>query len=170
MSGRRPMQLVSLASLALGLSLGCAHGGAGGPGGLASVDVRGPDGAPSSLARYAGRVLVLDVCAAWSNACLLNARAVHDACQRVCGDDVAVASLLLDEPGEPAQRSYREALGFSQDVLLPGPTTLQGRSMLGDLSGIPRLLVIDRKGRVVEDITGGVVSTAGIVRRVEGLR
>lgn len=148
----------------------CAHAPAASSAGLSSVDLRDADDTGASLRRYQGKILVLDLCAAWSDPCLLNARALDEACQIACGDDVAMVSLLLDEPGQPALASYREVLEVHQDVWLPGPRSQAGNSVLGPLQGIPRLVVWDREGRIVEDVAGGVTTRAALLRRVERLR
>lgn len=147
----------------------CGHlGGLLGAGrvNLASIDVVDDEGRPTTLARYRGRRLVLDVCAAWSTPCLLNARALDEVCQARCGEDIAVVSVLFDEVGEPARQGYREILGFRHDVYLPGPATRAGRSGLGDVSVIPRLLIIGPEGNVEEDIRQGVVSAARVIERL----
>lgn len=159
----------ALAAL-LGLS-SCAHPGeARLPSTLASIDVVDPGKGPASLAPLLGKVVVLEVCAAWSDACLLNARALDEVCRAACGEDVAVVSLLLDDPGRAAVESYREVLGVSQKVLLPGPRTREGASVLGPIEGIPRLVLFLRDGRIAEDVVGAVVSPQGILERVEALK
>lgn len=164
------MRLVQLLVLPLLALSGCAHVGAPAtPQTLASIDVQRADGTVTRLSDHLGKLVVLDVCAAWSNPCLLNARAVDQVCQAACGDDVVVISMLLDEPGAPALLSYRDVLGASQTLVLPGPDAVAGRSVLGSLAGIPRLVIFDREGRIAEDITGGVVSPAGILRRLDEL-
>ena len=138
-------------------------------GALASIDVMDESGATSSLGVHLGKRVVLDVCASWTDACLLNARALDEVCRTACGEGVEVITLLLDDQGATALQSYRKVLGVTHRVALPGARTRAGQSALGDVSGIPRLVLFDREGRIVEDITGGIVSTAGILRRLHEL-
>jgi hypothetical protein len=160
---------LSLAALAL-LALACAHsGGGGGEDPRATVDITLPDGGVSTLRAIGGQVTVVDICAGWSAPCVENARAFSEACDVVCGEQVSVVSILLDEQGGQAVQSYREVLGVSHTVVLPGPSARAGTSALGSLTDIPRVVIFGPDGRIVEDETGGVVSAMGIVRRVQEL-
>jgi len=174
---RRPLTaslplLLSLLSCSLltFFGLSCAHGAdAGGGDPRATVDIMLPDGGMTTLRSIGARVTVLDICAAWSVPCMENARALSEACDIVCSEDVAVISLLLDEQGQAAVESYYNVLGVTHTVVLPGPRTLAGQSALGHILDIPRLVLIGPDGRIIEDEIGGVVSAMGIVRRVKAL-
>lgn len=151
------------------VEVACAHGGAllgTSRADLAAIDVIDGGGHLTTLSRYRGRRIVLDLCAAWSTPCMLNAKALDEVCRVRCGDEVAVVSILLDEIGEPARQGYRDVMGFRHDVYLPGPAMRQGRSPLGDVSVIPRLLIIGPEGNVEEDIRQGVVSAARLLERL----
>jgi hypothetical protein len=149
-----------------GLAGSCAHGAQGARDPRATIDTVDVDGRVATLASFGEKVVVLDVCAGWSDACLINAAELEKVCNARCGSDVAVVSLLMDQPGEPALRSYREVMGVHYELRLPGARAAAGESELGSLADIPRLVIFDRDGRVVDDIKGGVLSAAGVLRRL----
>lgn len=166
----RPAAL--LVALLAGLGgLSCAHhadeNGARGP---SSVDTRDAQGRIATLADLGARVVVVDICAAWSDACLVNARVLDEACQAVCGEGVALVTLLLDEPGPAAIQGYRAVMGTKRPVLSPGPRTLAGESALGLVGdGIPRLVIFAPDGSIAADEEGGILSAHGLVNHVREL-
>jgi hypothetical protein len=163
---RRSLLLVALSLTVVGVA--CAHLG-GGEDPRASVDVIHEDGRRGTLAGLGAKVLVLDICAGWSGPCALTARALDEACDTVCAEGAVMASLLLDDPGEQALDSYRDVLGVKHLLLLPGERTRSGKSALGDVMSIPRLVVFGPDGRIVEDEVGGVASAVRIIERVRDL-
>lgn len=158
------------ALLALGV-ISCAHGPDGASArGPSSVDTRDAQGRPGTLADLGARVLVVDICAAWSDACLVNASVLDEACEEVCDEGAAFVTLLLDEPAETALESYRAVMGTSRPVLAPGPRTLAGDSALGEVgAAIPRLIIFAPDGAIVADEAGGILSAHGLVKRVREL-
>jgi len=147
----------------------CATVGNDGPPPLLSVGVIDERDQESTLAYALGKVVVVDVCAAWSDACLANATAFSRVCTDMCGDDVELVTLLLDDIAGPARQSYRTVLEVKHRVLLPTKATLDGESALGVLSGIPRVVFFDRAGRVVDDVSGAVVSEDGLRAQIREL-
>jgi thiol-disulfide isomerase/thioredoxin len=136
-----------------------------------SVDFVMPNGQRASLASFRGRVVIVDVCASWASACNLNARVLDEVAEALRDQPVEVVTLLLDEGplAQEAQRSYVEVLGVRHLVVLAGSRVLAGTSLLGPGRDVPRLLVVDAKGRVAMDEVGGIVSVAGVVERVRPL-
>lgn len=136
-----------------------------------SVDFVLPDGQRATLASFRGRVLIVDVCASWASACNLNARVLDEVAEALRDQPVEVLTLLLDEGplAREAQRSYVEVLGVRHLVVLAGSRVLAGTSLLGEGRDVPRLLVVDARGRVAIDEVGGIVSVAGVVERVRPL-
>lgn len=136
-----------------------------------SVDFVMPDGQRASLASFRGRVVIVDVCASWASACNLNARVLDEVAEALRDQPVEVVTLLLEEGplASEAQRSYVEVLGVRHLVVLAGGHVLAGTSLLGPGRDVPRLLVVDAKGRVAMDEVGGIVSVAGVVERVRPL-
>jgi len=130
-----------------------------------------PDGQRASLASFRGRVVIVDVCASWASACNLNARVLDEVAEALRDQPVEVVTLLLEEGplASEAQRSYVEVLGVRHLVVLAGGHVLSGTSLLGAGRDVPRLLVLDARGRVAIDEVGGIVSVAGVVERVRPL-
>lgn len=162
----------ALAALLAASGLSCAHGPERAPGaqGPSSVDTRDAAGRPSTLADLDARVIVVDICAAWSDACLVNARALEEACLEVCDEGAAFVTLLLDDPAPAALESYRAVMGTSRPVLAPGPRTLAGESALGEVGeAIPRLVIFGPDGAIAADEAGGILSAHGLVNRVREL-
>lgn len=160
-------------ALLLPVLLGCLVEGCATPRAATSesIDVVMPDGARTTLAGLQGRVVVLDVCASWASACNVNARVLDEVATAFAGAPVDVITLLLDEGplGAAAQHSYAEVLGVRHLVVLAGSRVLAGTSALGERKDVPRLVVLDQKGRVAVDEVGGIVSVAGVVERVRPL-
>ena len=136
-----------------------------------SVDFVLPDGRRADLSSLRGRVVIVDVCASWASACNLNARVLDEVAEALRDQPVEVLTLLFDEGplAREAQRTYVEVLGVRHLVTLAGSRVLAGTSLLGESRDVPRLLVVDRQGRVAIDQTGGIVSVTGLVERVRPL-
>lgn len=164
---------LAVPALLLPLLLGCLTEGCASTSRPAteSVDFVLPDGQRANLSSLRGRVVIVDVCASWASACNLNARVLDEVASALAAEPVWVMTLLFDEGplAREAQRSYVEVLGVRHLVALAGSRVLAGNSLLGDSRDVPRLLVVDREGRVVIDETGGIVSVAGLVERVRPL-
>lgn len=169
---RGGLRRLSLLLLGFAVALSCAHGsdGRGALRGLASVDLRTVEGELFTLADLDAEVLVVDVCAVWSDACLLNGRILDEAATTLSQEPVQVITVLVDEAGAPAVQGYRAVMGTSRLVALPGPRSTSGRSELGLLdAAIPRVVIFGPGGDIEADLPGGLLSTHGLVRRVRGL-
>jgi|GEM_PF-1749022 len=120
------------------------------------------------IAVHAGQVWVIDVCASWSTPCLVNARVMSEVCEVLCDRaDVWVASILLDDDtSQDGVRIYRESMGVRQQVATADDALREGGSVLGPLGNIPRLVIVDADGQIVEDITGGTLNAPAVIRRV----
>lgn len=136
-----------------------------------SVDFIDGSGREGTLAAFAGKVVVLDVCASWAAACNLNARVLDQVAAALAAKgehDVVMVTLLLDEGalGPQALRSYREIFGVAHPVFLAGSRVRAGTSVLGDASYVPRVVLFDRRGAVHVDDSGGVLHVEGLLARV----
>jgi len=97
-SAHKSVALLSVALLGLVLETACAHAPTG-PSPLATLDFLDNSGAVRTLVSEHGKIVILDVCVAAVDPCLLNARAVSEACDAMCDDEVVMVTLLLDELG-----------------------------------------------------------------------
>lgn len=118
-----------------------------------------------------GRVTILDVCTSWDAACNVNARALDEVMRKLGDRPVDVITVLLDEGevGRVALDSYAHTLGIAHATLLAGPSVRAGTSALGDVGYVPRLVVIDQRGRIRMDDSGGVIDVEFLVERVDAL-
>jgi len=138
------------------LGAGCAHEPVGPPP-LGTIDYIDDEGSVRTLAAHHGKIVVLDLCVASVDPCLFNARAVSEVCDSICGDGVVMISLLFDVLGPAAVTSYRSVLKAKQRVHEAGPRLRSEASALGKVDNVPRLVIFDRDGRIVEDIAGMMI-------------
>lgn len=169
---QRHAAVALLGVLALYCATSCAT--AGKPGMAATVDFVDAAGREGTLGAFAGKVVVLDVCASWATACNLNARVLDEVANALAakGDrGVVLLTVLLDEGvmGDEAVRSYGETLGVKHPVMLAGPRLRAGTSILGAASYVPRVVIFDRTGAVRVDDSGGVINVEGMIARIEPL-
>ena len=165
---RRCEFLFALQVVVAGLVLasGCAHDPAKAPGAAATIDLVGKGGLRTTLSPYRGQVLVVELCASWSDPCLANSRAVSEACEVLCHrDDVHMVTILLDDLGPQGLLAY-DILDVLQPVFLAGPNAREGKSALGPLTVIPRVLIFDREGVLVDEQSGGIANSSDIIAAV----
>lgn len=154
---------MAAAGLMLGLLWGCDGGGNSlarhATGSLGSLETPSPaepapeegfltpNGAPTSLADFRGRVVVLNVWAMWCRPCRTELPTIA-ALDEAYGDELAVLAVNVDRTPEEiaaAQTFLAEEnapLTFYSDPTFELPFRLPGRGAM------PQTLVIDRQGRV----------------------
>lgn len=120
---------------------------------------------------FQGRVVVMDLCASWATACNLNARILDEAARALDGKPVIFLTVLLDDGqlGRVALREYPQALSLAHEVVLAGPALRAAQTALGNTSFVPRLVVLDARGRVRVDNSGGIVGVEGLVEEIRSL-
>lgn len=144
----------------------CAHNPALEKGATATFDLKGEGGQRGNVGQHLGQIVVVDVCASWSDPCLANARAVSEACEVLCPrEDVHMMTVLLDELGAQGLAAY-DLLELKQPVWLAGENARAGKSALGPLVTIPRVIVFDREGRLVSEQQGGIAQSKEIIEAV----
>jgi hypothetical protein len=145
------------------------------PGMGASVDFVDGNGREATLGAFAGKVIVLDVCASWATACNINAKVLDEVAvalaEKKRGGDVVLITVLLDEGdmGKVAMQSYAETLGVKHPVFMASSRVRAGTSVLGEAGYVPRIVLFDREGRVRFDDSGGVVNVEGLLAKLEPL-
>lgn len=152
-----------LTTLGLG---GCAHTPPPGPPALTTFDFIDDEGTTRTLARFLGKVVLLDLCMASVDPCLLNAKAVSEACDATCGDEVVMVTLLVDDMGPEPVASYRKILKVRQDVHEAGPKVINGQTAIGTVGMVPRLILFNKEGHIVEDVGGLLVANKAISERI----
>jgi hypothetical protein len=71
---------------------------------------------------------------------------------------VANAAIVMMEPPRAADlaRVWADALGLTWPIAMATPSLMAGDSQLGRINGVPTLIVLDRRGRVVAKNEGAV--------------
>lgn len=106
-----------------------------------------PDGAPTRLADFRGRVVVLNVWAMWCRPCRTELPTIA-ALDRAYSEDLAVLAVNVDRTPEEiaAAQAFmadeNAPLAFYSDPTFELPFRLPGRGAM------PQTLIIDRRGRV----------------------
>jgi hypothetical protein len=132
---------------------------------LGSVDVVDATGQATTLAGLLGRVVVVDVCVSSVAACPLNARALDLALRELQSEPVSMVTVLVEDVDLTALATYARVFEVAHPVVRAGPRTREGKSLLGDVMGVPRIVIFDRRGRVFVDESGGVLHPQGIIAR-----
>jgi thiol-disulfide isomerase/thioredoxin len=112
---------------------------------LPDVRFAGPQGAPTSLAAFRGRVVLLNVWATWCPPCREEMPALDRLQATLGGPDFEVVALSIDEGGMPAVRAFVVSAGI---LHLRAYVDASGdaRSLFG-VGGVPLTLLVDRDGR-----------------------
>ncbi|MCB2186189.1 MAG: TlpA family protein disulfide reductase [Deltaproteobacteria bacterium] len=109
------------------------------------------DGAPLSLQKFRGRVVILDFFATWCGPCT-RAMPRLDDLQRTYGKrGLSVIGYSVDEGGRQAVRPYVARLKLSFPVVLGDMD--EAKEKYG-VEGLPTTLVIDPQGRLVKSFLG----------------
>lgn len=115
------------------------------PRNLPDVRFADPQGAPTSLAAFRGRVVLLNVWATWCPPCREEMPTLDRLQATLGGPDFEVVALSIDEAGMPAVRAFLVGTGIRH---LGAYVDVSGdaRSLFG-IGGVPLTLLIDRDGR-----------------------
>lgn len=119
--------------------------------GQAAVDFTYPDanGKPISLSDFKGKVVLVDVWATWCGPCRKELPHLKKLEEEMKGEDVVFIGVSLDE-----DKNLEKWKKFIVDEQLPGIQLFAGgwSKIAKDykITGIPRFMVFDRKGNVVE--------------------
>ncbi len=107
------------------------------------------DGPPVSLASLRGRIVIMDFWTTWCGPCRYSSPSLDIIYRKYKGHGVSV---LLVNVGEPPEEVKAWAKGkYAATILLDQDTKV---STAYGVSGIPRLFILDREGRVIYDHAG----------------
>jgi hypothetical protein len=75
---------------------------------------------------------------------------------------VANAAIVMMEPPHSAALAqvWADAIGLKWPIAMASPTLLAGESQLGNITGVPTLIVLDRRGRLVAKNEGTLARDA----------
>ena len=67
------------------------------------------------------------------------------------------AVVMLESPQTaPLAQVWADAIGLKLPIAMAGPTLMSGESQLGQVSGVPTLIVLDRRGRLSSKYEGSL--------------
>lgn len=101
--------------------------------------------APTSLAAFRGRVVLLNVWATWCAPCREEMPALDRLQATLGGPDFEVVALSIDEGGMPAVRAFLVSAGI-RHLRAYVDASGDARTLFG-VGGVPLTLLIDRDGR-----------------------
>jgi len=119
---------------------------------VAALDFKDGDGQVRSLADFNGKVVVLNLWAAWCVPCRKEMPALDRLQTALGGRNFAVVPLSIDEGGRETVAKFYAEIGIRQ---LPVYTDTSGEALraLGAV-GLPTTLVLDRAGEEIARVVG----------------
>lgn len=105
-----------------------------------------------SLADYRGKVVVLNFWASWCPPCRAEMPSMEQLYGKLKGSDFVLLAVNVEENGRSATAAFSQKIPMSFPVLLDDN---QHVSELYRVSGIPQTFIINKKGEIVQEVTGG---------------
>lgn len=123
------------------------------PGVLYAATFADPTGAVQSLAKFQGKILVLNFWATWCAPCREEMPAFSRLQSRWQGRDVQFVGLANDDPARVARFAKELAIGYP--LLVGGGDVDELARRLGDVDGVlPFTVIVDPAGAVVKQRAG----------------
>ena len=123
---------------------------------LGDLAFTGEDGAPKTLADFAGRVVLVNLWATWCAPCRQEMPALDRLAAAAGGEDFAVVPISIDTGSADKPRAFLDSIGVANLPLYTDPSTeifqeMKRRSLA---LGLPVTLLLDRKGCRLGHING----------------
>jgi thiol-disulfide isomerase/thioredoxin len=159
---RQTWLLAGVAALALAMGLGVAtwlrQPGPSEPGAaeaLLTTPLPDLQNRPQTLARYRGKILVVNFWATWCPPCRAEIPHFIEAQQKYGANGLQFVGIALDDPGQVAD--FVQEFSVNYPVLIGGVNESETLRQLGNPGGgLPYTLVYDRQGNLQEKILGGL--------------
>jgi len=104
-----------------------------------------------SLADYKDQVVLLNIWATWCRPCVEEMPSMEKLHQELKGEKFVILAVSIDESGAKAVRPFMKKHKLSFPALIDSAGTI---SSLYQTSGVPESFIIDKKGRIVEEVIG----------------
>jgi thiol-disulfide isomerase/thioredoxin len=108
---------------------------------------------PFDLAAYKGRVVLVDFCALWSDACRAEVPDLNKIRAEYDGSDLEIVGLALDKGGAKSVSDAVRELQIAYPVLMADDSA---KASLGAVRVIPTKHLVDRQGQVRKTFAGVV--------------
>jgi thiol-disulfide isomerase/thioredoxin len=123
---------------------------------LGDLAFTGEDGAPKTLADFAGRIVLVNLWATWCAPCRQEMPALDRLAAAAGGEDFAVVPISIDTGSADKPKAFLDSIGVANLPLYTDPTTeifqeMKRRSLA---LGLPVTLLLDRKGCRLGHING----------------
>ena len=126
--------------------------GAGGRGAPApALELETLDGAPVSLQDLRGKVVVVNFWATWCPPCRVEMPGFQRVYADKRDDGLVIVGVSLDRGGEGAVRQFVEERGITFPIAMADGDVAQA---FGGVRTLPTSFLIDREGRVRQEVTG----------------
>ena len=121
--------------------------------GVHAPDFTLPDlnGKRVSLADYKGRVVLLNIWATWCAPCVEEMPSMEKLHQELKDEKFVILAVSIDESGAKAVRPFMKKHKLSFPALIDSAGTLNN---LYRTTGVPESFIIDKQGRILEEIIG----------------
>lgn len=104
-----------------------------------------------TLSQYRGKVVLLNFWASWCPPCRAEMPAMEELYQTMKGSDFVMLAVNVEEDGFAAAERFLEEVPVTFPILLDPAQTAAG---LYRVHGLPQTFIIDREGRIVEQVMG----------------
>lgn len=123
---------------------------------LGDLAFTGSDGAPTTLADFAGRVVLVNLWATWCAPCRREMPALDRLAASAGGEDFALVPVSIDTGGPDKPRAFLASLGTENLPLYVDPTTeiFRETQRRGLALGLPVTMLLDRQGCLLGRING----------------
>ncbi len=109
------------------------------------------DGKMVSLTDYRGRVVLLNIWATWCAPCVKEMPSMEKLYQELKDEKFVILAASIDESGADVVRPFMKNHKLSFPALIDSAGTLND---LYRISGVPESFIIDKQGRILEEIIG----------------
>lgn len=106
-----------------------------------------------SLSQYRGKVILLNFWAGWCPPCRAEMPSMEKLYRQLKDRDFVLLAVNVEEGGRAAVQDFTREIPVSFPILLD---TAQTVSRLYRVRGLPQSYIIDREGKIVQQVKGGM--------------